>query len=92
MKAKFLVLAIVLGLVSGPVLADSGVLFDNGSVVEQDGGVRFNVDDDSIYDDFTLTSDSIVTGFSSIPGYRGFSGLIMLHICCLSLPAVPVLQ
>jgi len=64
MKARFLALAIVFGLVSVPVSADTEVLFNNGPVVQLDGGVRFNVDDDSIYDDFTLTIDSIVTGFS----------------------------
>jgi len=63
MKAKFLALAIVLGLMCVPALADSIELFDNGSVVEQDLGLRFNHGDHSIYDDFTLTSDSIVTGF-----------------------------
>jgi len=63
MKSRFLVLVIVLGLMCLPVSADTEVLFDNGPVVEQDLGLRFNFDDDSIYDDFTLTSDSIVTGF-----------------------------
>jgi len=64
MKARFLALVIVLGLMCLPVSADTEVLFDNGPVVEQDLGLRDNNGTSSIYDDFTLTSDSIVTGFA----------------------------
>ena len=43
--------------------ASAETLYDNGSVIEADLGLRDNFGTSSVYDDFVLTSDSVVTGF-----------------------------
>ena len=55
----FAVLAVA-GIASATTIT---TLFDNGTVVEADLGLRFNFGDHTVYDDFVLTADSTITGF-----------------------------
>ena len=56
MKFRLLVLVVVMGVMSVPMLADSIELFDNGSVVGADLGLRDNFGTSSIYDDLNVIS------------------------------------
>ena len=49
--------------VTVPWVSNGATLFDNGPTLEANLDLRFNVDDDSVYDDFVLQEDSIITGF-----------------------------
>jgi hypothetical protein len=44
--------------------SDPITLYDNGSVIEADLGIRFNYNQWSVYDDFVLSEDSTVSGFA----------------------------
>ncbi len=51
------------GMTTGSAQAVPTVLYDNGPVIEADLGLRFNFGNWSIFDDFTLTGDSVISGF-----------------------------
>lgn len=59
-----LIVALAVLLLGAPALAGTVTLHDNGDVVEADLGLRFNYGGYSIYDDFELTQDSTICGFS----------------------------